>query len=344
MAEKKAHTFIISDESIVNSYGIRVMTNGIDTKQYKRNPIVLWYHKRPNRWSDRNTDDDALPIGKAIKLWKEDGKLMADIEFDHEDEFAVKVEGKVERGYINMCSPGLEIITISDDMKYLLTGQTRSTLVKSSLEEISIVDVGSNRNALKLYKNNNYINISENEFNDILPLVNNQSKNNNTMNEIQKRIALLLNLNADASDDSIMNTLESQLKLAKQANDYKTKFEGLQASVDEMNQSRIIALVDQHQDKKFTADKRETFLQLGKDSGYDTLKNVIEAMLDIVKPTELINPSSVSNQVDADDKTMTFVKLKEKGVKEIEKFKKEHSADYIRLYKDEYGIELEMEE
>jgi hypothetical protein len=155
---KKTHPFIVSDESVINSLGSRVMTQGIETRQYKRNPIVLWYHKRPNRWGDENTEDEVLPIGKATKLWKEDGKLMADIEFDQEDDFAIKVEGKVDRGFIRMCSPGLDPLTVSDDPKHLLAGQNRATIIKSILEEISIVDIGSNRNALKLYKNSNYTN------------------------------------------------------------------------------------------------------------------------------------------------------------------------------------------
>lgn len=52
------HTFVISDESL-NDQDFRVMTNGIDLTQFKKNPLMLWMHKRPNRWNSlkRSHDD-----------------------------------------------------------------------------------------------------------------------------------------------------------------------------------------------------------------------------------------------------------------------------------------------
>ncbi len=330
----KSHTFVISDETVVNSYGSRVMTSGIDTKQYKRNPLVMWYHKKPRIWDDHNHDVEILPIGKTLKLWKEDGKLFADIEFDEEDEFAAKIAGKVDRGFLNMCSPGLEPITISDDAKYLLPGQQRATVVKSELEEISIVDVGSNKNALRLSHD------PDQDINNIIPLV--HQKNQNTMNEFQQKVAGLLGLDPNASADSVLSAITGKIELAKQAGDFKTKHETLKKEMDAMNETRIIQLVDQHQDKKFTADKRETFLALGKQSGYDTLKNVLEATSDIVKANDIINHNS--GEIEPGSDTLTFAKLREKGLKALELFKKEHSAKYIALYKAEYDVEPVMDE
>ncbi len=330
----KSHTFVISDETVVNSYGSRVMTAGIDIKQYKRNPIVKWYHKSPRIWDDQNHDVEILPIGKTLKLWKEDGKLLADIEFDEEDDFAVKIEGKVDRGFLNMCSPGLEPITISDDARYLLPGQQRATVVKSSLEEISIVDVGSNKNALRLSHD------PEQDINEIIPLV--HSKTDNTMNEFQQKVAGLLGLDPNASADSVLSAVTGKIELAAKAGDFKTKHEALKLKIDEMNETRIIQLVDQYQDKKFTADKRETFLALGKQSGFDTLKGILEATPDILKPNDIITLNS--DKTKDGDNTLTFAKLREKGMKALLLFKKEHSAEYIALYKAEYGVEPELED
>lgn len=329
------HTFIVSDESIVNSYGLRVMTAGIDISQYKRNPVVLWYHKRPKTWDGKN-GNEALPIGKGVKLWKEDGKLYVDVEFDSEDEFAKQIEGKVERGFIRMCSPALDPVTISDDVKYLLPGQTRATLVKSRLEEISVVDIGSNDNALRLSFD------PEKNIDDIIPLVNAQKNHNPKKMEFQNQVAQALGLDPNTAPESVISTLKENVKLAKQAEDYKTKHEALQTQVDEMSQGKIIELVNASQDKKFTADKRETFIKLGKDSGYDTLKGVIDAMPDMVKPGELINHGSQESGKTDGDEVLTFAKLKEKGMEELEKFKAEKPAEYIKLYKAEHGVEPEM--
>ncbi len=335
----KAHTFILSDESVVNSYGIRVMTAGIDIKQYKRNPVVLWYHKRPSTWSKENPESEPLPIGKAVKLWKEDGMLYADVEFDQEDDFAKKIEGKIERGFINMCSPGLDPITISEDAKYLLAGQTRSTLVKSELSELSIVDIGSNKNALKL-------NLGDDDLDGMFPLLLKKDTNNQTkMDEFKQRVAKLLDLDPNASDDSIHTAITTQLKLAKQVPGLKEQNQTLSHSVEEINQARIIALVDAGQDKKFTADKRETFLKLGKDSGIDALKNVLEAMPEMARPSDAITPGNTSNTSGSagGDTTFTFAKLREQGQPAVEKYKKEKPQEYLSLFKAEYGFEPEMD-
>jgi len=332
----KSHTFVISDETVVNSYGSRVMTSGIDIKQYKRNPIVIWYHKRPRVWDDQNHDVEILPIGRTQKLWKEGGQLLADIEFDEEDDFAVKIAGKVDRGFLNMCSPGLEPITISDDKKYLLPGQKRATVVKSSLEEISIVDVGSNKNALRLSHD------PKQDINDIIPLVN--QKNQNTMDEFQQKVASILGLDPNASEDSVLQAVRGKVNLVSQGNDYKTKYETLKGEMEQISEQNIITLVDGAVDKKFTAEKRDFYITLGKTSGIETLKNVIGNMQDFVKPNDVIDETTGQRKPESGDKTLTLVKLKEQGIAAVMKYRKEHPDDYIKLYKAEYGSEPDMDD
>lgn len=41
----KKKTFVLSDES-VNSYGFRVLTDGIALDNFKKNPVMLWNHTR----------------------------------------------------------------------------------------------------------------------------------------------------------------------------------------------------------------------------------------------------------------------------------------------------------
>ena len=45
---------VVISTSKLNSYGSRVLTEGIDTKQYKKNHIVLWMHNRP--WETEKTN------------------------------------------------------------------------------------------------------------------------------------------------------------------------------------------------------------------------------------------------------------------------------------------------
>jgi len=138
----KKHTFLVSDESI-NNYGFKVLTQGIDTAQFERNPIMLYMHERPTI------------IGRWENLTKKEGKLYADAVFDIEDEMANKIAGKVERGFLKGASIG---ISFKKDDKQ------NDVITKSQLHEISIVDLGSNNNALRLYDDKEIVNLNFEEL------------------------------------------------------------------------------------------------------------------------------------------------------------------------------------
>ncbi len=133
--------FILSDER-VNCYGLRFLTAGIDIKDFVKNPVMLYMHGR------------GQVIGKWEDIKKEGAQLTAEAVFDKEDEFAVSIEKKVDGGFLNACSSGLQPLAWSEDPKLLVTGQTRPTATQSTLLEASIVDIPGNRNALKLFLGN----------------------------------------------------------------------------------------------------------------------------------------------------------------------------------------------
>jgi hypothetical protein len=208
------HTFVVNDENVINSYGFRVLTAGIDLKQYKKNPLVLWMHKRPSRWDGNDKDTERFPIGLAFNVRKDPDNpalLLADVEFDQDDEFAKKVEGKVKSGHIKMCSAGLMPTTLSDDPKYLLQGQTRRSLIKSELVEISIVPFGSNPNSVKLYGDNmEAVELSSDNADTIIPLLKDNDKpEHKEVNMTDKKENLLVMLGAGLGMDE--NTSESEM-------------------------------------------------------------------------------------------------------------------------------------
>jgi len=142
-------TFQVSDES-VNSYGFRVLTAGIDTTQFERNPVLLFNHQ--GEWDDANY---CGPLGRWENL-KKDTKgelfpMVADAIFDLNDPKAVLVAGKVDGKFINAASIGLRPIEWSEDPALMLPGQTRPTVTKCKLLEISVVDFPANENALVLF-------------------------------------------------------------------------------------------------------------------------------------------------------------------------------------------------
>lgn len=218
-------TFIISDEQ-VNNYGFRVLTDGIDTSQYERNPIVLYMHNR-NVASPKGNEI----IGKAIKVYKKDNKLYADIEFDIKDEFAKTIAGKVERGFIKMASPYLIVNESSSDKQLMLEHQTGDTVVKSKLKEISIVDLGGNDGALKLLDQNN----------QEIKLADFSKQNNQIKNKMSfKSIALAMGLNADATETDILNKI-AENKTAN--NELSTKLGEIQAKVKLSQDNQAKALI-----------------------------------------------------------------------------------------------------
>lgn len=185
------HTFIVNTED-VNEYGYRVLTEGIDYTQYMRNPVVLFMHERGDKGNE--------VIGRCTKLYKEDAKLIAEIEFDTEDEFAKQIAGKVERGYIRMASIYADIKASSSSPEHILEGQIYETVTACKLVEISIVDIGGNDNALKLSK-------------DGKPFQLNKLKTEYTMN--LKTIALALGMSESTKDEDVLREVQS-LKLAKE--------------------------------------------------------------------------------------------------------------------------------
>lgn len=140
-------TFVVSSDDVVNSYGFRVLTSGIDTKLFEKNPIGLFNHNRDNFF----TNDYTGPIVQWSNLQFLKEGLHADAEFDTEDPKGKLIANKVEKGFLRGASIGFRIIETSEDPKLMLPGQKYPTVTKCELREISIVDIPSNPNAVALF-------------------------------------------------------------------------------------------------------------------------------------------------------------------------------------------------
>ena len=119
----------IVSNSAEDRYFEKILVEGIDLKQIKRNPTVLWGH-----------DYSGLPIGKITKIWVQDGNLMARIKLAVEKyDFAKQVYDLILDGVINAVSLGGQVKQWSDDY---------TTIEKLELYEVSVVPVGAHRDAL----------------------------------------------------------------------------------------------------------------------------------------------------------------------------------------------------
>lgn len=79
---------------------------------------------------NHQTYGDAMPIGKWLRIWKQNGKLMGIGEIDLEDPFAVKIYKKILKGYIDSISIGFRALEFDGD---------NSTWTKTTLVEASVV-------------------------------------------------------------------------------------------------------------------------------------------------------------------------------------------------------------
>ena len=216
------HQFIINTEN-VNSYGYRVLTDGIDYAQYMRNPVVLFMHQR-----DGYSNKGSEVIGRCTRLYKEGTTLIAEVEFDEQDEFAKKIAGKVERGYIRMASMFAEIKSVSTEPQYILEGQVYETVTACKLVEISIVDIGGNDNALKLSKDGKPFQLKK--------IVTNTSNNMDI-----KVIALALGLGDNVKEEVVLSTLHN-LKTDKEK--AEAEVVTLKKAIKESHTAEATTLVD----------------------------------------------------------------------------------------------------
>lgn len=312
----------ISNSSL-NSYGTRILTEGVDLEQYKRNPILLWMHVR----AFRGTKDDVLPIGRVENINVEGDDITGDLVFDSaSDDFAKSIEQKWDGGFLKMVSAAFDIVATDEDPALALPGQTYATITKSKLYEVSVADIGANDDSIVLVRNGKQVKLTSGIDNADLPTLKlNHSQKNKDMDF--KTIALKLGLPETASEADILNKIGLILE-------YKTANEKLKTENDGLKLSAITTAVETAQKAgKFSLDKKEHFIELGKKVGLEELKIVLSAMNSVVKPMDLIGKEGGTISLSKEWK-----KLSEVPVEKINDLKANHKDDYIRLYKAEYGI------
>jgi HK97 family phage prohead protease len=128
----KIRTVVLCDGETVNGHGFRTNLDGLDAGRFERNPVMLYMH-----------DQDRV-IGRWENLRRDGGRLLADAVFDLEDEEAVRIARKVERGFLKGCSMGIRILGARE-----IAGVV--TADRTELMEASIVAVPSDREAVMLY-------------------------------------------------------------------------------------------------------------------------------------------------------------------------------------------------
>jgi hypothetical protein len=154
--EKKGKSAILCSGK-VNRKGYRLWVDGVRLKSFQDNPIMLYRHMRT--MPDGRLEEVSLPIGRWDNIRVENGKLIADPNFDMDDEFATKIARKWENGYLNATSVAHTFDKVSDDIMYIVDGQTLATVIEWEVLEASIVDIPGDKEAIKLSHGNDPLSI-----------------------------------------------------------------------------------------------------------------------------------------------------------------------------------------
>jgi phage head maturation protease len=265
MAEKKS--FVVNDES-VNSNGFRMMSSGMRSDRFLKNPVMLDGHERNN----------SKVLGAWENLRTEGTVILADPIWDDEDAHAKNIHRKVDKGFIKGCSLSAEPIrTRYNEVDDLIE------VVEWELKEISIACVPSNANSLLLTdKKGNQLNKEQ-----LIALSeNSQNPNLDTMKNL-KLMAKVVNLTDTATEDEVMQKVQeiadanieltdANATLTKANEKLKKEVGALKDAQKDVAKNLAIALVDGAVSaNKILPAEREDYLELA-EANYESTKKVLD--------------------------------------------------------------------
>lgn len=257
MPKNKNIRFVFNDENQQNSYGFYILTEGINTERFEKNPVML----------DSHLNSTQHVLGFWETLTKQDGQLTASPTFDTDDTDTQKIAGKVERGMIKGCSMG---IRFNPSDLQVINGKL--TLTKCELLECSIVAVPSNANAVRLFTDGTENPLTSDEIQNlclsVLPVnphhIEPKNKESNMKVKLQSAAALALGLSAGTTEIEADALSEKIIALNASKNSAELK---LQAKLDAEETAKLEAITKQVDEAvkagQISAEKKEQFVNLG---------------------------------------------------------------------------------
>lgn len=308
-------TFCVSDETI-NDYGFRLLTDGIDTTAFEANPVMLFMHRR------------GKVFGKWSNLTKQDGRLLATEDFDREDtdKEVQDVIGKVDRGYLNASSLG---VTPNE----MLWNEALNCYdcVRSTLVEISVVDVGSNRNALVLYSPTREVLTDVQLASQLAEAHPDLTTTTKTTMLKLTMLALATGLAETATEDE----LSARIVQLKGNDDYKAKYDALIADQKKEKVNLAAKLIDDAiADKRIGADMKESYSAMFELS-YDHAAKILSGLSKPVDLVEMAKQGGAGASAAAASETWDILHKAGK----LEALQLSHPEQFKMLYKAEYGVD-----
>lgn len=311
-------TFCLLDDSMT-LHGLRFLPEGGNMKRFSANPILLYMHVR------------GQVHGKWLNIRLEARQWMAEPEFDVEDPASAHIAGKVDRGFLNACSMGVnptKVEMINDEL----------WATEWEAVEASIVDAGSNANALRLCGPGGEMieDIEKHILNLTIPIMSVEKKTVPGQEGAPETavvpivIALAAGLAEDATPDLVaaaISAIVSENKTLKLAAQEKTELQVKELIDLAVSEKRISANDRSHYEKVATA-------------GLDTLKAVLSH---IPKPVDLNAfvkdaQNGAAGSDDNDDLAEEYKKLDRAG--KLTNLQASNPTKFKSLYKARFGKEF----
>lgn len=322
--------FVFNDETKKNSHGFYLVNAGGRFERFNENPVML------------NNHDLAQLIGKWLDLKTEGSLLTAEPEFDEGDPDALKVKGKVERGYLRGASPGI-IILAAEWRENPATKEQDIYVTDWELFEASTVSVPSNAGALtfRIYDDNHQLvkdaDVKGHVENIIRLGISSKELKNITQHvdmnkEIKLTVEALLALGIqETADAAAVNAAIIALKVKadnaeKRANELTEKAEAdRKKAAEEMVMLAI-------QDGRITADKKEAFVRLAL-ADPETTKATLDAIPAKQSLATRITGFSGTSAIPDDRKNWTLLQWMKNDMPGLKRLQIEDPAAYEEIKK-----------
>jgi cell division protein FtsB len=318
--------FRVTDDS-VNNYGFRVLTSGIDTSAFEKNPICLYNHNRKH-----------LTIG-IWSIKKSENEIIGTPEFDEDDEFAMKIAKKVAKGHLRACSIDATVLEVSNDPALYLPGQKIPTVTKCILNEISVVDMPGNSNSIVLRDTKGQVIDMENTESVKLAFGHFTNSISSIDNSNMKQIALALKKGENASEAELvlaitqLNEQNTQLRAANNAltNENKTlKLGDADKLIDAAVTDGRIKLADKPKwQNLFT-------------SSFEDAKSALESIPVSTSLRSIPGGGEKSGQAAVTHQGKTFKELEKENPEELVRLRDSNRQLFSDLYKASYGAEYKF--
>ncbi|MDE3185270.1 MAG: hypothetical protein KGM16_17800 [Bacteroidota bacterium] len=337
--------FVLMDESVV-MHGFRALTAGVKLDGFKKNPVMLFMHNRANGYGPVE-EDVMLPIGKWYDIRVENNQLVAKPDFDDDDDFAKKIQKKVEKGYLNAASIWIDPISVSEDEALAIAGQRGPTITEWGVKEASIVDIPNCENALairnsagkKIVLSDDAADTEIIDYLKTLSPVNKQKMN-------KELLCAQLGLPTDATDKQISEKLvalktnaEAHTQLSAENKTLKDQLVALNTAAEEKKRTDLVdgAITA----KKLMAGDREKWLKLAA-ADFETTAEMINDM----KAYESIE-NKLSGNGDNTNKLELEELMKKSGKElymagQLERLQALSPEHFKLKYKEAFGCEFKV--